>query len=302
MNKPKVVISACLNGVACRYDGTTIKEKEVDDLKKKFELIPVCPEVSAGLGVPRKTIKLVKTEEKIEVIQSETNLNVTQKLEDFSCSFLTGLEEIDGFILKARSPSCGVKSTKVFDSIGGKIISRKEDGVFTRTVRKKFPYLPLIDEEELKNPEKHWEFLTRVFLLYHFRLARKDIKSLIEFHSRAKYFFLSLSPKQLKILGNILAQHKKGAFQETVRLYQQQLQTILTLPLKRSNLVNSFSHMFGYISPHLSQKDKKQFLKLLSEYQTRKINFIPIIEFLRQQSRRFHLPYLLQQFLLFPEK
>lgn len=301
MSKPRVVISACLNGFAYRYDGSTVRDKEAEALKPKFELITVCPEVSVGLGIPRKTIRLVRIKEKIEVIQNETGLNLTRKLQDFSDIFLSKLEEIDGFILKAKSPSCGVKSAKVFGDVEGKIILGKEDGIFARTVKQKFPYLPIIDERRLKNPELRWEFLAKVFLHYRFRKARKEIGSLIEFHTRAKYLFMSISQMGLKTLGKILAGHKKGAFQQTVNQYQHDFQTILARPIRKSNLVNAFSHIFGYVSPRLGQKERNHFLKLLNEYQAKKIDFVIIIELLRSFSYRFNLPYLLNQYLLFPE-
>jgi len=211
-----VVISACLNGFAYRYDGGTVRNKETDALKSKFELITVCPEVSIGLGLPRKTIRLVRIKDKIEVIQNETGLNITQKLQDYSEAFLSEIEDIDGFILKAKSPSCGVKSAKVFGDVEGQNTLGKEDGLFTRAVKQKFAYLPIIDEGRLKNRELRWEFLTKVFLHFRFREARKKIGSLVEFPSRAKYLFMSISQKNLPALGEILAGHRKGHF---IRLF-----------------------------------------------------------------------------------
>jgi uncharacterized protein YbbK (DUF523 family) len=119
MGKPRIVISACLNGYFNRYNGSTVSDDGLNALKPLFELTTVCPEVDVGPGVPRKTIRLVKIKDKLQVIQNETGLDVTRKLQNYSETFLSNLEDIDGFILKAKSPSCGVKSAKLFGGQGG---------------------------------------------------------------------------------------------------------------------------------------------------------------------------------------
>jgi uncharacterized protein YbbK (DUF523 family)/uncharacterized protein YbgA (DUF1722 family) len=300
MSKPRVVISACLNGFPYRYDGSPVRDDIVDQLKPKFELISVCPEVGIGLGIPRKTISLISIKDKLEVIQKDTGLNLTLKLRDFSDSFLNQLGEIDGFLLKAKSPSCGVKSAKVFGGPASQII-RKEDGIFTQAVRKHFPYLPVIDEGRLKNSELHWEFMTKVFLHYNFRQSSQSINSLIEFHARAKYLFMSISQKDLKTLGKILARHIKGNFGETLNQYREAFRIIITKPIRKSNLINALNHIFGYVSAQLSTREKAHFLDLMEKYRAGKFEFTTLIELLRSYGLRFQLSYLLDQYLLVPK-
>ena len=296
--KPGVVISACLNGFYNRYNGATVSDNEVNALKPLFNLVNVCPEVGIGLGVPRKTVRLVRIEDKLEVIQNETGLDVTRRLHDYSESFLSALEEADGFILKAKSPSCGVKSAKVFKDTEGKIILGKDDGIFVRAAREKFPHLPIIDEGRLKNRNLRWLFLTRVFLHFRFQQARRKAGSLIEFHARAKYLFMSISQKDLRSLGKILAGHKKGSFKDTANVYEQIFYSLLTKPVRTSNLINALTHMFGYVSKKLNQKERNHFLRLVDEYKSGKTDLVTIIELLRSYGYRFGLPYLLNQFLL----
>ncbi|MBQ9733431.1 MAG: DUF523 domain-containing protein, partial [Clostridia bacterium] len=49
----KLLISACLLGIPCRYDGRSVKAVDIERLAEKFELIPVCPEIYGGLSTPR---------------------------------------------------------------------------------------------------------------------------------------------------------------------------------------------------------------------------------------------------------
>ena len=100
----KILISACLLGKNCRYDGKNNFVLKLSQLKDKYILIPICPEVMGGLFIPR-----FKSERKGDKVISETNQNVT----DY---FIKGArkaleiaknEKVDLCILKENSPSCG---------------------------------------------------------------------------------------------------------------------------------------------------------------------------------------------------
>ncbi len=293
-----MAISACLNGFFNRYNGGTVSDDNVNALKPRFELITVCPEVEIGLGIPRKTVSMFKSGDRIEVIQRDTGLNVTQKLIQYSENTINRLPEVDGFIMKAKSPSCGVKSAKVFGNLEGTSILGKDDGIFPATVRRLRPHLPLIDEGRLNNRELRWEFLARVNLHFLFRHSRRDIKSLIDFHSRAKYLLMSICQKDLQALGRVLAAHRRGQFEETAENYRQVFYRLLSRPIRKSNLLNALNHMFGYASPRLTAGERKHFLSLLEKYRAGQTDFVTIIEFLRAYGYRFNLPYLLDQYLL----
>lgn len=293
-----MVISACLNGYFNRYNGGTVSDDNVNALKPRFELISVCPEVEVGLGIPRKTISLYRIGDRVEVIQRETGLDLTKKLVEYSEKTVNSLPEVDGFLLKAKSPSCGVRSAKVYGNREGTNLLGKDDGIFPATVRKLRPYLPLIDEGRLNNRELRWEFLVRVYLHFFFRQSSRDIKSLLDFHSRAKYLLMSICQKDLQTLGRILAAHRKGDFEETVRGYRQSFYRLLSRPIRKSNLINALNHMFGYASPKLNPAERKHFLRLLEQYRSGQTDFVTIIELLRAYGYRFDLQYLLGQYLL----
>ncbi|MGB4705217.1 MAG: DUF523 and DUF1722 domain-containing protein [Candidatus Saccharicenans sp.] len=298
MDKPTVVISACLNGHFNRYNGGTVSDDQVNALKSRFELIDVCPEVEIGLGIPRKTLSLFRTGNRIQAIQKETGLDLTEKLIEFSEKKIASLPEVDGFILKAKSPSCGVKSAKVFGNPEGTHILGKDDGLFTATARRLRPHLALIDEGRLNNRELRWEFLARVYLHFFFRKSSQNIKSLIDFHSKAKYLLMSICQKDLRILGQILAGHRKGNFQETLAAYRKTFYQLLSRPIRKSNLINALSHIFGHVSPQLTPAERNHFINLLEKYRSGKSDFVTIIEILRGYGYRFNLPYILDQYLL----
>jgi uncharacterized protein YbbK (DUF523 family) len=81
----------------------------VKELKQYVRFSPVCPEVGIGLGVPREPVRIVSVERILKLIQPATDLEVTRRMGDFANGFLDSVSDVDGFILKSRSPSCGIK-------------------------------------------------------------------------------------------------------------------------------------------------------------------------------------------------
>lgn len=103
MPKPKLLVSACLLGYNCKYNGTNNKNEEVLSLKNKYDLIPICPECDGGMSTPRYPSEIV----------AENVINSVG--EDVTLEFLKGAKmalktaetnEVTKAVLKERSPSC----------------------------------------------------------------------------------------------------------------------------------------------------------------------------------------------------
>ncbi|CUT04947.1 YbgA family protein [Candidatus Chrysopegis kryptomonas] len=295
--KPTVVISACLDGFAYRYNGFSVNDEIVDRIKSLFNLVHVCPEVGIGLGVPRKTIKLQKVKNSIRAIQDETGIDLTDELEKFAKNFLNELGQVHGFILKAKSPSCGVGSAKVYykDNPYG-----KSYGIFAGIVNEHFPFIPMIDEGRLRNKQMMWEFLTKVFMFYRFTEAKKSINDLIEFHSKHKYLIMSLSQKHLKMLGKIIASHDGKNFESVVQKYDEIFKDLMMKNFRKSNIANVLIHIFGHFSENLSGREKSHFLKMVQKYREDKLELSGLVEILRSYALRFEDEYILGQYFLEP--
>ena len=113
-HKPRVVVSKCLEFEHCRYNGQIISSPAVRFMTPHVEFLAVCPEVEIGLGVPREPIRVVERDGERRLVQPATGRDVTGEMRDFAGRFLDGLGEVDGFVLKSRSPSCGIKDVKIF--------------------------------------------------------------------------------------------------------------------------------------------------------------------------------------------
>lgn len=123
-----VLVSKCLLGDNVRYDGDHCKLRQdyLSRLKSKFELFPICPEVMAGLGVPREPIELKNNLIIDQVGNDKTSLFTPVKME---LEKLIQEKQIKYALLKEFSPSCG--SNKIYDgTFSGKIIDGQ--GIITK--------------------------------------------------------------------------------------------------------------------------------------------------------------------------
>ena len=129
----KVAISACLLGEKCRYDATDNKNDELLSKLEGSELIPFCPEDHA-FGSPRPTMDLIKTEEGIKAISNKTGADLSFAVEGYAKHFFSKHTELDLFIGKDRSPSCGVCSAKLYDE-NRELISVNEVGLMAKEAK-----------------------------------------------------------------------------------------------------------------------------------------------------------------------
>jgi len=116
----KVIISACLLGHLCRYDGKTKKTTEIVDAFEGYEIIPFCPEAPL-FGTPRERISVINIGDENKIITDKTNKDVTQLLKDEIESFIEQNPHADMIVLKSKSPSCGIDTTPILDTNKQKI-------------------------------------------------------------------------------------------------------------------------------------------------------------------------------------
>lgn len=137
----KILVSACLLGTPCRYDGKSKPNQEVILLKDKYELIPVCPECLGGLETPRLPAE-IKGDKVIRIDGYDVTSNYTKGAEKtLEISKANGIEIA---ILKSKSPSCSSK--QIYDGTYNKrLIDGK--GITTRLLEKN--NIKVIDESEL---------------------------------------------------------------------------------------------------------------------------------------------------------
>ncbi|MGO1469379.1 MAG: 2-thiouracil desulfurase family protein [Tissierella sp.] len=134
----------------------------------------------------KKPIRLIKEDEKLKLYQPDTDMLFTKEMEEYSNRVLGELEDIDGFILKGRSPSCGIKDVKVYNGRGKVPVIEKDLGVFGGAVLDKFPDLPIEEEGRLTNLKIREHFLTKLYTIKNFKEKVENtekMKDLVKFHA-----------------------------------------------------------------------------------------------------------------------
>ena len=162
INKPKIVVSRCLGFAVCRWNAVAIENSLIKDLAKQLEFITVCPECEIGLGVPRQPILMVQKDSGLALVQPATGADLTEQMESFSHNFLDSLNQVDGFLLKRKSPSCGVANVPIFADPNDEQPVANGPGFFARAVLERFPDRPIEDESCLEDLSRREKWLTAV--------------------------------------------------------------------------------------------------------------------------------------------
>ncbi len=143
MAKPKVIISACLLGHLCRYDGKTKKTTEIVDAFSDYEIIPFCPEAPL-FGTPRERISVINIDGRNRIITDNTKRDITRLLEDEINSFVKQNPKADAIVLKSKSPSCGLGTTPILNTQGEKL--HNGDGIAAEIFQKNYQKRLIKDE------------------------------------------------------------------------------------------------------------------------------------------------------------
>lgn len=131
----KVAISACLLGEKCRYDANDNKSEILLEKLQGHTLIPFCPEDYA-FGSPRSTMDLIDTFHGHKAISNESGVDLSSPIIAYATHFFDTHKELDLFIGKDRSPSCGVCSAKLYDS-DKNLLSTTESGLMAKEALKR---------------------------------------------------------------------------------------------------------------------------------------------------------------------
>jgi len=295
--KPRIVVSRCLEFAACRYDGSKIPSEVVRSLMPYVEFTPVCAEMEIGLGVPRDPIRIVRTESGLVLVQPSTGKDVTAKMRKFADAFLGSAGDADGFILKYRSPSCGLKEVKIFDAAGSKTLVGKGAGFFGGAAVERFPHLPVEDEGRLMNFRIREHFLTRIFALATFHDVERaaSMRDLVGFQARNKLLLMAYNQKEMRHLGRIVANPEKKPVPQVIADYREHLRAALAAAPRYTSCINVLMHALGYFSEGLSKQEKAYFLDSLEEYRAERVPLSVPVGIIKSYVVRFGEAYLAQQ-------
>jgi len=300
--KPVVVVSKCLEFEACRYNGERISSSFIERLEPHVRFRPICPEVEIGLGTPRDPIRIYLQGERKALYQPATRRHLTRKMNAFSRRYLEGLEEVDGFILKAKSPSCAITDARIFPSPASGEHAALGPGLFAGAALEAFGSAAFADETGLNDADVRSVFLTRIFALAAFREARESgrIDSLTRYHAENKLLFMAFDQETMREMGRVAANHEKRELIEVASAYECALLRLLAHTPGQASWVNAITHAMGHLSEKISKRDKASFLDALEEYRAGKIPLDEPLETLKSRAARLGSEYLEKQTIFEP--
>ena len=279
-----------------------LRSELVEKLKAYADFVTVCPEVEIGLGVPRRPIRVVSGSGEKRLVQPATEKDVTSNMNEFVTSFLNNVGQIDGFILKSKSPSCGIGDVKLYSKAEPSPVVGKGDGLFGGVVKTRFSNLAVEDEARLMNQKIREHFLTKLFSLAKFRAVKdtNNIKELINFHANNKYLFMAYSQAEMRKMGKLVGTQKGRSQEDVYKDYQEQLYKLLNKGPKFASYVNVLHHTFGYVSKHLTKDEKAFFLDMVDMYVEDRTPLSTCLTLIKSWVVRFDVEYLANQTIFEP--
>ncbi|MCC5851331.1 MAG: DUF523 and DUF1722 domain-containing protein [Alkalimonas sp.] len=301
-------ISACLLGQKVRYDGGhKASEFCLSQLQPYVRYQAVCPENAIGLGTPRPAIRLMKkTQGDIHLVQvNDASIDHTDAMHQFTEQALPAMSALAGFIVCAKSPSCGMERVRLFNEQGHQL-GKAGVGLFTRQLMQRYPWLPVEEDGRLHDPMLRENFITRIFACHDYQQLCRDgfsVGALVAFHSRYKFLVMAHSPSAYRELGRLVAQAKLFEPEELKQRYLQDLMHALKQACSRKTHANVLQHLQGFFKKHLSSKERQELSSLIDRFRLGHLPLMAPITLLQHHLSRFEHPYLAAQTYLqpFPE-
>ncbi len=299
--KPVLGISGCLTGSAVRFDGGHKRMGFImDELAQWVSFRPVCPEMAIGLPTPRPALRLIQTTggDTCMRFSKDSTEDVTDKMAAFAAEYLPKIGDLAGFIVCAKSPSCGMERVRLYDEKGNR--GRKEGvGLFTAALMKQYPWLPVEEDGRLHDPVLRENFVERVFALHELNTLRKNgltRRALLDFHSRYKLQLLAHHQAGYRAIGPFVASlYEWDDLEAFFEMYRDKLMAILKQPASRKNHTNVLMHVQGYFRNQLNARQREELREVILNYREGLLPILAPLTLLKHYMAEFPQQYLATQ-------
>lgn len=264
----KVGISSCLIGHKVRYDGGHKASNFCqNDLNEFVEYLPLCPEIGIGLPIPRPSIRLEGLENgTTRALITKTGEDITTKLRDFADVRKHQLNELSGYVLCAKSPSCGLERVRLYTP-GEKDNRKAGVGIFAQRLKELEPALPMEEDGRLNDPHLRENFVLRLFVYSEWKALPRPLnkKDVLAFHTRHKLLLLAHNQPAYRALGKRLGELEQ-LNESFAQDYIVQVMNALAKPASKANHTNVLQHVQGYFKTNLSTVEREALAQLILEY------------------------------------
>jgi uncharacterized protein YbgA (DUF1722 family)/uncharacterized protein YbbK (DUF523 family) len=300
----RIGISSCLLGERVRFDGGHKRDHFiVDTLGQFFQWLPVCPEMGIGLGAPRESLRLVASPDAPRLIATHSQSDHTEAMRRFAEACLEELCKIGlhGYILKKNSPSCGMEHVRVYGQEGSS--RRSGRGLFAEALMRRFPLLPVEEEERLHSMPLRENFIERVFAYYRWQeliTRRPTPADLGRFHAQLRLTLMAHSRKHYRRLTRLVASAGKLPMPDLLREYGATLMEGLRLRATPKKHADILYYLLGYLKKHLDAHDQGEMAACIEKYRQGFVPLVVPLTLLQHHFRRYPTPWVLEQTYLQP--
>jgi uncharacterized protein YbgA (DUF1722 family)/uncharacterized protein YbbK (DUF523 family) len=297
--RPRLGVSSCLLGAEVRFNGGHKRYRFLtDELAPFVDWVPYCPEIEIGLGTPREAIRLT----------ADGRLVNRSATADHTAA-MTALPlpaELDGYVFKAKSPSCGIRAIPRYRE-DGLAVDHDGRGLYAERVMARYPGLAAEDEGRLNDPGLREAFTERIFAAARLRTLLDgpwEPRDLVAFHARHKLQMLAHDPARYQAAGRIVAGAGAGAGSvsraETASAYRDLFQAAMAGPATRGRNANALLHAYSRIGRNLDQPLREDLVARIDAYRQGQEPLSVPVALLTHYASSGNLPWLAGQTYLRP--
>jgi uncharacterized protein YbgA (DUF1722 family)/uncharacterized protein YbbK (DUF523 family) len=291
--RPRVGVSSCLLGEEVRFNGGHKRYRFLaDELDRYVDWVPYCPEVEIGLGVPRETIRLT----------ADGRLVNRGGTADHT-SAMNGLplpDGLDGYVFKAKSPSCGIHAIPRYRD-DGRAADHAGRGLYAERVIRAFPLLAVEDEGRLSDAGLREAFTERIFAAARLRTLLAgpwEPRDLVDFHARHKLQLLAHDPFRYREAGRVVAAAGSRGF--AAAAYQDLFLAAMAGRASRGRNANVLLHAYSRIGRELDRPRRDDLLAGIDGYRRGEDPLGVPVALLVHYATGGQLPWLAEQTYLRP--
>jgi uncharacterized protein YbgA (DUF1722 family)/uncharacterized protein YbbK (DUF523 family) len=293
--RPRVGVSSCLLGEEVRFNGGHKRSRFLtDELDAYVDWRPYCPEIEIGLGTPREPIRL------------ETGGRLTNRsgTADHTAA-MTGLpvpSGIDGYVFKAKSPSCGIWGVPRYRP-DGEASGETGAGLYAGRVLAADPLLAAEDEGRLNDPGLREAFVERLFAAARLRellAPGLDAGALVGFHARHKLQLLAHDPERYRSAGRVVARAGTVPRAQTAAAYRELFLAAMATAATRGRHANALQHAYSRIGRALPSARREDLVARIEAYRRGELPLSVPVALLDHYASSGELPWLAEQTYLAP--
>ena len=295
--RPRVGVSSCLLGEEVRFNGGHKRYRFLtDELGPYVDWVPYCPEMEIGLGTPREAIRLTAAG---RLVNRGGTADHTAAM-----AALPLPADLDGYVFKAKSPSCGIRAIPRYRDDGqrddGLAADHAGRGLYASRVLSAFPLLATEDEGRLNDAGLREAFVERIFAAARLRAlfgGPTSAGTLVDFHARHKLQMLAHDPARYRSAGRVVAAADTAW---AAVAYRDVFLAAMANPATRGRNASALQHAYSRIGHELDRPRRLDLVARIEAYRRGEEPLSVPVALLAHYASGGGFPWLAEQTYLQP--